>query len=126
MLTGMEVVYQHLASLGDPDYNPFWNRVTEDPDNTDVGNIADGINKMGKERAILHVSKTMLKRHFLENQPKHRIKVFGVGRSMYKTVIVTINSPLKPIFTHGFKKVGISTICIQKDKPVLYTSPTII
>ena len=105
----MEVVYQHLASLGDPDYGPFWKRATEDPDNNVAGNIADAITKLGTERSVLHVSETMLKRHFLENQPEQRIKVFGVGRSMFKTVIVTINSPLKPIFTQGFKKVCFQT-----------------
>ena len=109
MMTGMEVFYQYLASLGDPDYSKFWNRAMEDPENTVIDSVGEGLEVISQTRAVLHVSETMLKRYYVEHSPPERIKVFGKGRPQFKTVIVTLNSPLKAIFTHGFRQVYIYT-----------------
>ena len=105
MQAGNEVWYQYLASLGDPDYSKFWNRIIRDPENTRVNNIKEGIDKIGKEPAVFHVSETMLKNNFLENPPTTKFKLFGRGRSIPMSIILTNNSPLKPILNKGFKKV---------------------
>ena len=105
MMDGNEVWYQYLASLGDPDYSKFWARTVKDPENTVVKSISEGVTKIGKEPAVFHALETMLKRHFLDDPPEHRIKVFGRGNSIPYTIIFTKNSPLKPIFSHGIKQV---------------------
>ena len=112
LMLGNEVWYQYLASLGDPDYSKFWNRAMNDPENTRINSISEGIAKMGNEFAILHVSETMLKRHFLDNPPLHKVKVFGRSRPVFMAFIVTKNSPLKPILNHGFKQVHLIIIIL--------------
>ena len=105
MMAGNEVWYQYLASLGDPDYSKFWDRIQTIPEETLVTNVNEGINKTINELSVFHALETMLKKHFLENPPSKPIKLFGRGGSVNYAIIFTKNSPLKPIFQYGLRQV---------------------
>ena len=108
MMAGNEVWYQYLASLGDPDYSKFWDRIQTIPEKTVVTNVKEGINKTINELSVFHALETMLKKHFLENPPSKPIKLFGRGGSVNYAIIFTKNSPLKPIFQYGLRQVTFS------------------
>ena len=116
MLEGNDVWYQYLASLGDPDYSKFWALTINEPENTVAKTIREGVNKIGNGPSVFHALETMLKRHFLDEPPDNKIKIFGRGNSIPYTIIFTENSPLKPIFSQGIKKVisNCMTICSFK------------
>ena len=104
MLYGNDIYFGVPAAQGDPDYVAFWDRVQNKREETVVNNVGDGIKALREGQHVFHISERMLKRYFLEHpyiqQP---IKVFGKEKPQFKTIIVTLNSPLKPIFEFGFK-----------------------
>ena len=105
MMSGNEVWYQYLASLGDPDYSKFWDRVQNNPEETVAADVNEGINKTINGLFVFHALETMLKKHFLENPPSKPIKLFGRGGSVNYAIIFTKNSPLTPIFQYGLRQV---------------------
>ena len=105
MMNGNEVWYQYLASLGDPDYSKFWDRVQTAPEETVVADVKEGINNTINDLSVFHALETMLKKHFLEDPPSKTIKLFGRGGSVNYAIIFTKNSPLKPIFLYGLRQV---------------------
>ena len=60
--------------------------------------MKEGLDLLLKEQAVIHISDGMLKGYFKSN-PFHiqNIKTFAKGRASFYSVIVPVNSPLKPI-----------------------------
>ena len=104
MLNGYDVYFAVPAEQGDPDYVKFWERVQNKREETVYNGVGEGLTALKEGQAVIHISERMLKRYFLERpyiqQP---IKVFAKGKPEFKTIIVTLNSPLKPIFEFGIR-----------------------
>ena len=104
MLNGYDVYFAVPAEQGDPDYVKFWERVQNKREETVYNAVGEGLTALKEGQAVIHISERMLKRYFLERpyiqQP---IKVFAKGKPEFKTIIVTLNSPLKPIFEFGIR-----------------------
>ena len=104
MLNGYDVYFAVPAEQGDPDYVKFWERVQNKREETVYNGVGEGLTSLKEGQAVIHISERMLKRYFLERpyiqQP---IKVFAKGKPEFKTIIVTLNSPLKPIFEFGIR-----------------------
>ena len=104
MLNGYDVYFAVPAEQGDPDYVKFWERVQNKREETVYNAVGEGLMALKEGQAVIHISERMLKRYFLERpyiqQP---IKVFAKGKPEFKTIIVTLNSPLKPIFEFGIR-----------------------
>ena len=104
MLNGYDVYFAVPAEQGDPDYVKFWERVQNKREETVYNAVGEGLMALKEGQAVVHISERMLKRYFLERpyiqQP---IKVFAKGKPEFKTIIVTLNSPLKPIFEFGIR-----------------------
>ena len=104
MLNGYDVYFAVPAEQGDPDYVKFWERVQKKREETVYNGVGEGLTALKEGQAVIHISERMLKRYFLERpyiqQP---IKVFAKGKPEFKTIIVTLNSPLKPIFEFGIR-----------------------
>ena len=102
MLSGYDVYFAVPAEQGDPDYAKFWDRVENKREETVYNSVEEGLKFLREGQSVIHISERMLKRYFLERpyiqQP---VKVFGKGKPEFKTIIVTLNSPLKPIFQFG-------------------------
>ena len=79
-------------------YAGFWDRVLNKRDETVFSSVKEGLDLLLKEQAVIHISDGMLKGYFKSN-PFHiqNIKTFAKGRASFYSVIVPINSPLKPI-----------------------------
>ena len=104
MLNGYDVYFAVPAEQGDPDYVKFWERVQNKREETVYNAVGEGLTALKEGQAVIHISERMLKRYFLERpyiqQP---IKVFAKGKPEFKTIIVTLNSPLKTIFEFGIR-----------------------
>ena len=104
MLNGYDVYFAVPAEQGDPDYVKFWDRVQNKREETVYSAVGEGLKALKEGQTVIHISERMLKRYFLERpyiqQP---IKVFAKGKPEFKTIIVTLNSPLKPIFEFGIR-----------------------
>ena len=104
MLNGYDVYFAAPAEQGDPDYVKFWERVQSKREETVYNSVGEGLKALQEGQTVIHISERMLKRYFLERpyiqQP---IKVFAKAKPEFKTIIVTLNSPLKPIFEFGIR-----------------------
>jgi hypothetical protein len=104
MLSGYDVYFAVPAEQGDPDYAKFWERVENKREETVYNSVEEGLKSLQEGQNVIHISERMLKRYFLERpyiqQP---VKVFAKGKPEFKTIIVTLNSPLKPIFEFGIR-----------------------
>ena len=98
MMTGNDVHFQYKALAGDPLYSAFWDRVQNEPEDTVFSNLREGLDKLKTGRYVIHTMTGMLKGFFKSN-PFHQqnLKVFAKGRAEFYSLIVPINSPLKPI-----------------------------
>ena len=98
MMTGNDVHFQYKALAGDPLYSAFWDRVQNEPEDTVFSNLKEGLDKLKTGRYVIHTMTGMLKGFFKSN-PFHQqnLKVFAKGRAEFYSLIVPINSPLKPI-----------------------------
>ena len=104
MLNGYDVYFAVPAEQGDSDYAEFWERVQNKPEETVYNSVEEGLRALQEGQQVIHLSERMLKRYFLERPyVQQPIKVFAKGKPEFKTIIVTLNSPLKPIFEFGVK-----------------------
>ena len=106
MLNGYDVYFAVPAEQGDPDYVVFWDRVENKREKTVYNSVEEGLKALSSGQNVIHLSERMLKRYFLERPYIHQhVKVFAKGSPEFKTIIVTLNSPLKPILELGFRHV---------------------
>ena len=104
MLSGYDVYFAAPAEQGDPDYAQFWERVESKREETVYNSVEEGLKSLREGQNVIHISERMLKRYFLERPyVQQPVKVFAKGKPEFKTIIVTLNSPLKPVFEFGIR-----------------------
>ena len=60
--------------------------------------MEEGLNLLREEHAVIHTFTGMLKGYFKSNPYRQQnLKIFARGKAEFSTLIVPINSPLKPI-----------------------------
>ena len=60
--------------------------------------MEEGLDLLKEERAVIHTFAGMLKGYFKSNPNRQQnLQIFARGRAEFSSVIVPINSPLKPI-----------------------------
>ena len=121
---GNEMLYYQKAEAGNKDFQVFWNRVKNEPKNTIFSSIDDAIRRISDEQVVIHLSDKLLRQYFMENPTKTKPKTVSLkGQKRIENMIVTDNSPLGPILTHGCNKLlerGVIDILDEKwiGKPV--------
>ena len=104
LLRGDDVYFSGPAKHGDADYAKFWEIVQNKREETVFNSVEEGVKAMRDGKNVIHISEGMLKRYFFERpyiqQP---VKVFAKEKPEFKAIIVTLNSPLKPIFEFGIR-----------------------
>ena len=118
MQIGNDVYFQYKALQGDPLYVAFWQRVIEEPHDTVFNTIQEGMDLLREERAVVHTSLGMLK-GFIKARPfrSQNVKVFGYGNPEFANIILTLNSPLKPILQKAINQLteaGTNDFLLQK------------
>ena len=97
-IDGNDIHFIVKAKSGDPLYSDFWERVTNKREEHVFQNLEEGLNMIGKERAVIHIGEGRLT-SFFQTNPFHqqKLKVFAKSRPQPQGFIVQHNSPLKPI-----------------------------
>ena len=102
---GNEMLFYQKAEAGDKDFRAFWSRVQEHPKDTVFHSVENAIKRIGEEQVVIHLSDKLLRQYYMENPTITRPKtIFSKGEKRIETMIVTDNSPLGPILTHGCNK----------------------
>ena len=99
-MAGNEFVYFSRADTGDPDYGRLWNRIEETPQEAVIGSVEEGLGRIEREQAVLHVQAGQVTA-FLQSNPQRpfqRIKAFGKEKRTFYVIIFPLNSPLQPLF----------------------------
>ena len=101
----MKLLFYQKAEAGDKDFRAFWSRVQEHPQDTIFHSVENAITRIGEEQVVIHLSDKLLRQYYMENPTITRPKtIFSKGEKRIETMIVTDNSPLGPILTHGCNK----------------------
>jgi len=61
---GAEALYQFMARAGDKDYQTYWNRYLDFPDEVTVQNVEEGMNKVLNSPSVLHTTLAGFRGHF--------------------------------------------------------------
>ena len=94
--------FNELAEEGIPVYIDFWNRLEETPEEVYYGGIKNGVDLIRNEQVIIHISGKALRQYFKSNPFEVRLKTFpSEGENLAENLVVTKNSPLRPILTYG-------------------------
>ena len=96
--------FQSRAKDGDEDYQTFWNRIERNPEETIFNSIGEAYQDIEDNQIVAHLNEKYLryytKNHLVKRPPK---TIPAVPKTLIENVIVTKNSPLGPILSHGCK-----------------------
>ena len=108
---GNDINFKPKADAGDPLYSEFWERVTSNREAHTFQNLEEGLSLIKNERTVIHIAEGALKQYFKDN-PYHqqKLKVFSKMPPKAGAIIVTPNSPLKPILQAAFNSLTESGI----------------
>ena len=100
---GNDINFKPKADAGDPLYSEFWERVTRKREAHTFQSLEEGLSLIKNERTVIHIAEGALKQYFKDN-PYHqqKMKVFSRMPPKAGAIIVTPNSPLKPILQAAF------------------------
>ncbi len=80
----------------------LWDQIENNKEETVYSTVAEGIELLESGQVVIHVMYSMLTGHLNINpfdQPD--IRVFGAEKATFWTVLLTYNSPIKPMLTMG-------------------------
>jgi hypothetical protein len=109
-LDGNEAIFAVTAE-NDPDYEKYWARVQESPNENKFKSLKEGLDIISKTQTVMYIDNAMLRGYFKAN-PFHlqRLDVFATVIRSASTLIFPHNSPLKPIFAKaamGVQEIGL-------------------
>ena len=107
-MSGMQVFFIYKVEEGDPDYVDFWHRVVNLPDETNVVEMDDAIERMRENFGVVLTIEGLLKHHMQLN-PADQIGLHAfdprTSKKEFYNIIVTKNSPLGPMLKYGGTKI---------------------
>ena len=100
---GNDRMFRELAEQGIPEYIDYWDRMQNDPTSVFYKSIKDGVQLMKDGQVIIHINEKSLRQYFKKNLSEIRPKTFqSEGENLkIENMLVTNNSPLGPILSHG-------------------------
>ena len=100
MQKGNDVYFVYKVLGGDPDYNAFWDRVENEPDDAVYSAIGDGMEKVLNGFYVAHMQEGNIKGWIRNNPVKgDKVKIFARGKATFYTIILTNNSPIGKVFS---------------------------
>ena len=106
MKSGYDIYFLPKVLQDDIEYIKFWERVQENPEETVFQTITEGMNKILMGQFVIYLERGQLLGYIKANPSRNqKLKVFGCSMPDYSSgVIISNNSPLKPILEFVSKK----------------------
>ena len=105
MRKGNDVYFVYKVQDGDPDYVAFWERVTNEPEDSVFKSVGEGMGKVLDGFYVAQMQEGSIKGWIRENPIQgEKVKIFGRGRASFYTLILTNNSPLGRVFSSATRE----------------------